>query len=140
MKNIITLLFFLLATSSYAQRKIRLEDSLSLSDQRRWFWKDGNRFTKVKDDCAYGIEFIFYRKNKKVIQKKCELGQWTSKEYRYKVVNDNGNHLVHILNTKGKVIFILEVQIILNGRKSRTEITYFNVSNKEYFILQSDGK
>ena len=139
MRNILIGLLLLIVTKSYSQRVDRFQDSLTLNNQRTWYRLDGARFTKLKDNCSYGIEMTFYKVDNKVTVRECDKGAWTQNEYHSRLITKDENHYVEIFEGN-KVISTLEIQMLGNNNGFRTELTYFNIHSKEYYTLISNEK
>ena len=141
MKHILSIFLLLISTSCFSQpsgRENRFTDSLTFNNHRTWFREDGVRFTKVNDNCSYGIEITFYKENSKVIMRKCDRGAWKEFEYKFRITTKDENHYVEIVDDKKAVITTLEIQMLGSGNNFKTEVTYYNINAKEFYTLISN--
>lgn len=141
MRNLIFILLLFLSTKCLAQppgREGRFADSLTLNTHRTWYRTDGVRFTKVKDNCSYGMEMIFYKEGSKAIMRKCEQGAWVENEYQFRVTGKDANHYVEIVDNNNSIVSTLEIQMLGSDNKFKTELTYYNINSKEFYTLITD--
>lgn len=148
MKYLPLLLFMALNFSLIAQRTARFSDSLTLNSQRTWIQVNGSSFTKIGDNCNYGMEMTFFKRGNKVKVMKCEKGEWVKSNYYFEVVTEGGEHFVKfykkgsflwLFETREEVTdFKIEIQMIADQNRSfTTELNYFSLFSKMTFVLRS---
>ncbi|NEU09789.1 hypothetical protein GZH53_15790 [Flavihumibacter sp. R14] len=139
MKALIILILSLGSINGYSQKIGRFRDSLTLSSNRTWHTVNGARFTRVKDNCSFGMELTFYKEGSKVRVRECEQGAWKELMLTFRVRAADGNHYVDLLDPKTNTVGLLEVQLLGGNGRFKTELTYFNIKGRESYTMISDG-
>jgi hypothetical protein len=143
MRILIILCLFVATNESLAQRpgpESLLNDSLTSTIQKTWHTETGQRFTEINKDCNYGAELIFYKAGRKVDFYWCELGQWRKSQYTFEITTQNRRHYAELYGDNKELVNRIEIQIVKYDGNTKTELTLFDIGNKLFYTLISDGK
>ena len=136
------LILLITGTACFSQstsgRLLMLTDSLTLKTHRTWHREHGAGFTEINNYCSYGMDITFYAENNKVVMHKCVEGTWKEFSYTFKLFTEDDNHYVELYDGNTKLAPTLEIQMLGQSGKFKTELTYYNMSQKEQYNLISN--